>query len=221
MTITGSLWWQETSLKEKARGDVPPAILGEPPRIAELTLKTGKKVAKLTLEREQEDVNHDWEQFYLKEREMLFRYLIQYTEEETAMELLQESFAQLLRMAMKKEIHHPRGYLYKIARSLLFQKNARSMPIIENSPLVLDNLISHYDNAETSLEKKELNILIQQSLQELSEIEKEVFLLRIESNLSTKEISQTLHKSERHIRRILERCRKKLKAFFIQKGFRL
>ena len=160
----------------------------------------------------------NWDVIYERESPVLYGYLLKKADPESAQDILQETFVKVMQAAERIEIQNIRSYLFKTARSLLIRqyKYKEKIELEEDQSNLLEQK-SYQDN----LEFKEMLDIIHEELADLKDQEKEVFQLRWEVGLSTTEISRVIDKSDRQVRRVLEKIARKLSNSLKSKGYDL
>lgn len=155
------------------------------------------------------------EEIYKKYSNLIYHYLYGLTHDiELSEELMQETFYSAF-----KGIHKFKGdskiskWLYEIAKNKwkdYLRKNNRrkSVSLEENS--MIENLIFEDDFIE-QLNSKSERIALYTSIHKLDENTREIFYLRINGNLSFKEIGKVFGKSEEWARVTFYRGKLKLK----------
>ncbi|MDH4200410.1 MAG: sigma-70 family RNA polymerase sigma factor [Spirochaetia bacterium] len=167
-----------------------------------------------------EDPVKKWEEVYRNENQLLYGYLLKKTNEEQAGDILQDSFLKLLQVMQKgRAIENPRAYVFQIARNLLIleykKKGGRGFEV-ELPSGIEDN---RFDPAEGVIKKDFLNIL-ESARGGLSAREQEIFELRWHYGLKQKEIADVLARSERQIRRDIEKIVRQLRSVFESAGWK-
>ncbi|MDH4263436.1 MAG: sigma-70 family RNA polymerase sigma factor [Spirochaetia bacterium] len=167
-----------------------------------------------------EDPIKKWEVIYKKESRLLYGYLVKKVGDELAGDILQESFLKLLQIMQKgRIIENQKAYVFQIARNLLileYKKNAQLKVEGELRTLVEDN---RFDPVQGMMKKEFLSIL-ESAKKKLPEKELEIFNLRWFYGLTQKEIAQIMKKSERQIRRDIEKIVNKLRNIFESAGWK-
>ena len=164
----------------------------------------------------------DWDEQYIKARcsggdrhaftllysyhyKPLYRHIFLFIQnKETTEEILQNVFVKLWenRTALQ-EIGHLKPYLYKMARNMLLnhlrkvnteQKALRMRSVSESSS---ENLTSDL------IDSKDYKRLLQEALSQLTDKRKEIFLLRMEENMSLDEIALQLSISKNVVKKQL------------------
>ncbi|MFO1524990.1 MAG: sigma-70 family RNA polymerase sigma factor [Turneriella sp.] len=160
------------------------------------------------------------QQIYSTEAPKLYGYLVKKTSAELAQDIMQEAFTRLYTKLQKAApIHNTRAYLFQIARHLLYHET-RMSGRIAGGDAVLENRAAPVTSSDPDrLEERELIDTLKEAVSVLTPAEKEIFDLRWENGLTQVEIAEVLGKSERQIRRDLEKVVNKLRAHFGSKGW--
>lgn len=140
-------------------------------------------------------------------------------------DLMQETYARLLRAQRSGPIHAPRPYLFAVARNavrdfLAHKSRANLVPIteIEHLPVLIDEA----NVVESVCHQQELALLAE-AIAHLPERCREVILLRKIKGLSQKEIAELLGISEHTVESLaskgVRRCSDYLRARGVQAAF--
>ncbi|MDH5717953.1 MAG: sigma-70 family RNA polymerase sigma factor [Spirochaetia bacterium] len=178
-----------------------------------------------------EEIYKIWEEIYRNESGLLYGFLLKKTNEENAQDIMQESFIRLLN-AMKKnsKIENTKAYLFQIARNIIIDESRKKIHSIEdsvsNAEYIVNNsnIISGRNNQKTTEDeiiKNELLENVNEALKNLSDEEREIFELRWDFGMKHNEIANILKKSDRQIRRDIDKIVKKIREFFITKGYKI
>ncbi|KKQ12745.1 MAG: RNA polymerase, sigma-24 subunit, ECF subfamily [Candidatus Moranbacteria bacterium GW2011_GWF2_36_839] len=142
----------------------------------------------------------------------LFRYIFYQTKNrEVAEDLVQTVFLKALR---QKDTNNfpPLPYFFTIARNTVIDYWKKKKEItIDLSSVLFSSLLDEHDNPQEKLEKEFDAKEITQALETLNYEQKEILTLRFISDLSNKEISAMLGKTEEAVRQIQYRAIKKLR----------
>lgn len=158
-------------------------------------------------------------QIYEAEGPKLYGYLVKKAGAELAQDIMQEAFTRLFDRLKKSNIANARAYLFQIARHLLYHETAFSRRF-SGSEVHIDNTAAPATGeGNEGLVKTELMTVLNQAVAILSATEREIFEMRWHVGLTQVEIASTLKKSERQIRRDLEKIVTRLRAYFKEKGW--
>lgn len=143
----------------------------------------------------------------------IFRYAyFQTSDKEVALDISQETFTKTWQYLQKgQEIDNIRAFLYRVARNLIIdyrrKKKAVSLDKITETGI-------EFESDDDIEKEKELEFDKEYVLKTLEEIEdkyRDVLILRYVEEMSIKEISESLEKSENNISVIIHRGVEKLK----------
>lgn len=150
----------------------------------------------------------------------MYGYLIKKAGPELAQDIMQESFARLYaKLAKSAAIHNVRAYLFQIARHLLYHET-RSAARVAGGDALLENQAAPAASEDPDrLDERELLQTLKDAVGVLSGTEKEIFEMRWEHGLTQVEIAAALEKSERQVRRDLEKIVNKMRSYFQSKGW--
>lgn len=150
----------------------------------------------------------------------MYGYLIKKAGPELAQDIMQEAFTRLYtKLAKATEIHNVRAYLFQIARHLLYHET-RSAGRVAGGDALLENYAAPSVSEDPDrLDERELLLTLKEAVGVLSGTEKEIFEMRWEHGLTQIEIAAALDKSERQIRRDLEKIVNKMRSHFQSKGW--
>lgn len=159
-------------------------------------------------------------QIYEAEGPKLYGYLVKKAGAELAQDIMQEAFTRLFdRLKKMADIANARAYLFQIARHLLYHETSFSRRF-SNSDAHLENVAAPVAaDGKDGLEQAELMTLLNEAVGTLSATEREIFEMRWHVGLTQVEIAGALRKSERQIRRDLEKIVTRLRAHFKEKGW--
>lgn len=154
---------------------------------------------------------------YTSEGARLYGYLVKKAGADLAQDIVQEAFTRLyVRLNRSADIANARAYLYQIARHLLFHESAFAKRFAGGDAL-LENLAADAESADSG--DRELMQVLQESLKALPHKDRELFEMRWYLGLTQVEIAVALKKSERQIRRDLEKLVTKLRAELRGRGW--
>ncbi|MDR0547514.1 MAG: RNA polymerase sigma-70 factor [Dysgonamonadaceae bacterium] len=106
------------------------------------------------------------------------------------------------------------AYLYTIAKNMVFRETEKMFLAFRYEEILKTRFREEDNSDEANIDAQSLEELILQLINQLPEARKKVFLLRFKSDLSNKEIAQTLSISEENVemqvRRSLDYIRKHL-----------
>lgn len=147
---------------------------------------------------------------YRKHAEFVYKYLFSLChEEDTAEELLQETFYQAIKSAKRYDGScKVTTWLCQIAKHLWYQELERRRKY--QSGTLHENTASEEKTVEQKLCQKEQLMEIFQRVHILDETSKEIFYLRVMGDFSFKEIGQIFNKNENWARVTFYRVKQKI-----------
>ncbi len=157
---------------------------------------------------------------YAAEGPRLYGYLVKKAGVDLAQDIVQEAFTRLfVRLSRAADVANARAYLYQIARHLLYHEAAFARRFA-GSDALLDNRAAETDSGTAEgLAEKDLLAVLNTSIGTLNDKERELFEMRWNLGLTQVEIAVALKKSERQIRRDLEKLVTKLRSHFREQGW--
>lgn len=159
-----------------------------------------------------------WEEIYQKHSPLLFGYLIKKMGYDLASDILQESFFRLLN-AMKsgKNIENHKAYVFQIARNLICTERKRA------DYLKRVDLPAHVEDEKSDTEKNfitnEFLDLLETARKNLKPDELEIFEMRWGLGFKQKEIALAISRSERQVRRKIEKIVQKIRNIYNAAGW--
>lgn len=158
----------------------------------------------------------DFDYIYKNYFTPLFCYILCQTKNrETAEDLVQTVFLKALRQKNSKGFP-PLPYFFTIARNTVIDYWKKKKEItMDISGITFSSLFDEKENLQEKLEKEFEKKNLQKALETLSYEQKEILTLRFINDLSNKEISAMLGKTEEAIRQIQYRGIKKLRSLII------
>ncbi|MDH4261808.1 MAG: sigma-70 family RNA polymerase sigma factor [Spirochaetia bacterium] len=163
-------------------------------------------------------VEKQWEGIYQDYNTILLGYLTKKTGYDLACDIMQEAFLKLyFAMRNGKKIENVKAYLFQIARNEMYSQ-ANKVNLINNDDVSV-KLEDFNSNVEADFDKKELNDLLASAKTTLSSVELEIFEMRWHLGFTQAEIAKVLHKSERQIRRNIEKIVRKIRIVFENAGW--
>lgn len=164
------------------------------------------------------------QEIYEEYSNLVYNYLVSLTGNiEISQELMQETFYSAIKNIKKfKGDSSVKTWLLKIAKNkwkdyLKTSKSNNSYSLDEDSDKIEKLLLE--PSFENDLLEKEKRMFLYKSIHKLNENTKEVIYLRLESNLSFKEIGDVFDKSEEWARITFYRGKQKIKEDFENEGF--
>jgi len=152
---------------------------------------------------------------YETEGPKLYGYLVRKSGATLAEDIMQEAFTRLFaRMRKAADISNARAYLFQIARHLLYRETAAAKFIADTQ---LEN--REIPQVTNDTDERDLLSTLSAAVKTLNAKETEIFEMRFNLDLTQLEIAAALGKSERQIRRDLEKIVTKLRNFFRDKGW--
>lgn len=151
-----------------------------------------------------------YEALYKKYAQKIFNYFWYRVghQKDVAEDLLQDTFMKAYKQlpTFSLRTHSYYSYLLTIAHNILV--NYYRTP--QELPLESIGDVPHEITIQQDLERKETAKLLWRAIQQLSEKERDIILLKYQKGLSIKEIANITKKSENAVKLILSRTRKKL-----------
>lgn len=144
----------------------------------------------------------------------LFRYIFyRVKDHEVAEDLTQTIFVRLFEKLDSMDAKNPRAYLYMIARNIVidFWKKKKATPVDFTDPEVKHPVTDATDieaKADQSLARDRIN----RAMKHLSDDQREALTLRFNEQLSHKEISHIMNKTEATVRQLQCRGLKALRS---------
>jgi RNA polymerase sigma factor (sigma-70 family) len=165
------------------------------------------------------ELNECLRQIYEAEGPKLYGYLVKKAGATLAEDIMQEAFTRLFtRLKKAADVVNARAYLFQIARHLLYHETSASAKF--TSDAFLENKAApEGSNDPDRLAERDLLTTLGAAVKVLNEKETEIFEMRWNLDLTQVEIAAALGKSERQIRRDLEKVVSKLRAFFKEQGW--
>lgn len=152
------------------------------------------------------------DELYSKYFKSVYKYLLYLSKnEDTAEELVQETFYSAIKNISKfKNECDISAWLCKIAKNKYLTKLKKENKIIFDSNTDLDELDSNTNFVDELLEKEE-KLELYKKIHELDDIVREIFYLRLKGELTFKDISEIIGKSESWVKVTFFRTKIKLK----------
>lgn len=165
------------------------------------------------------ELNESLRLLYEAEGPKLYGYLVKKGGATLAEDIMQEAFTRLFtRLRKAADVSNARAYLFQIARHLLYHETASSAKF--TSDALLENRAAPEGAGDPErLAERDLLSTLGEAVKVLNAKEAEIFEMRWNLGLTQVEIAAALDKSERQIRRDLEKIVSKLRAFFKDKGW--
>lgn len=153
----------------------------------------------------------DIEQAYNEYSKIVYRYLFCLTHDsDKAEELTQETFYRAIKNVDKFDGNCKLSvWLCQIAKNLFYDTIRKDK---NNVKLTKEDVIDNSFNIEENLIEKENKVALYQKIHNLDNISKEVVMLRINGELSFKEIGTIFNKSENWANVTFYRAKQKLKG---------
>lgn len=164
------------------------------------------------------------QEIYEEYSNLVYKYLVSLTGNlEVSQELMQETFYSAIKNIKKfKGDSSIKTWLLKIAKNKWkdYLKNSKSNQLysFDEDTEEIEKLLLE-PSFENDLLEKERRMFLYKSIHKLDENTKEVIYLRLESNLSFREIGNIFDKSEEWARITFYRGKQKLKEDFENEGF--
>lgn len=165
------------------------------------------------------ELNESLRTLYEAEGPKLYGYLVKKAGATLAEDIMQEAFTRLFtRMRKAADVANARAYLFQIARHLLYHETASSAKFTSDAHLE-NKAAPEAAGSADGLAERDLMSTLSEAVKLLNEKETEIFEMRWNLDLTQVEIAAALGKSERQIRRDLEKIVSKLRGFFKDKGW--
>lgn len=136
-------------------------------------------------------------------------------------DVIQETYARIVKVKTAKTVDSPRGLLFSIARNVtkdLFRKKYVSKTVSLGEMEVLDVFKDSESTIVADLERTDEIQILQDAIRELPPKCRRIFLLRNYENLSYKEISRKLNVSTKTVEAQLVIGIKKCRKYFETRG---
>ena len=150
---------------------------------------------------------------YARHKGALYRYFLRQISETEANDCFQELW---LRVIRSRSRYAPRGtltgYLFTLAHNVLMDHYRKSRRIPQGNPTDLEALVDDTADLETGLDRKRLRDKLALLLARLPQHQREVWILKQETDLSTRDIAEVTQASEEGVKSRLRYATKKLKA---------
>ncbi|AXT61087.1 sigma-70 family RNA polymerase sigma factor [Aquimarina sp. AD10] len=127
-----------------------------------------------------------------------------------AEDLTQDAFVKLWKNCKNVPFEKAKSFVMKVAQNSFFNTLKHKKVVLNYNEQKLENTIEH-ENPEFILEKKEFLIRLQNSISNLPEKEREVFLLSRKDKKTYKEIAEIIGLTQKAVERRMHLALKKLK----------
>lgn len=144
----------------------------------------------------------------------VFRYIyLRVNDKEIANDLTQETFLKAFRSLERYQDRNksPLAYFFTIARNTVIDFWKKKKEILLNNPEIFAKTSEPNVHSQEIIEKTEMVDAVKQALQQLTDEQQEVIILKFINELSNSEIAQLLGKSEEAIRQLQCRALKTLR----------
>jgi RNA polymerase sigma factor (sigma-70 family) len=158
-----------------------------------------------------------FDEAFREHRGRLYQYLRRrLTNEEDARELAQEAYLRLLRVSHAELVRDPQAYLYRIARNLVYEQNAKSLPAMTRADASELEALEHPgDTPEIAADRAHEAELVERAVAELPPRYRAIVLLFCLEGLSQSEIAERVGLSKSMVQKCLATgfayCRKRLR----------
>lgn len=145
----------------------------------------------------------------------IFRYIyFRVMQKSEAEDLTQEVFLKAYEVIenFKDQKKSPLNYFFTLARNKIIDYCRKKKEVSTGE--ILNNLPSRNDDPLEIIEKKEIDDILKEAIQDLTEEQREVILLKFINDLSTREIASLLQKSQEAVRQLQCRAIKILRHKF-------
>ena len=153
----------------------------------------------------------------------LYIYINRYTRSNEASEdILQDTFHNLIMYSQKHAIdkNRVRAFLYKTAHNLCINHRKKESRIGFSSADEAEH-IAGSTSASDQVESRELEAKIYELLEKLDPLTRSIFIMKKENNMDVEDIAKSTGKSERTVRRRIEKALSYLHAALKHGGFLL
>ncbi len=135
------------------------------------------------------------EQQYAQLQPLLIRYVARqlFGNHETARDVVQEAFAKLCEQPWPEIESHSRAWLYRVCRNRavdILRREGRMSPLVEQQRQVESLHDVHQASPERQIDQAEQLELVRSQITTLSHNQQEVLRLRLQENLSYREIAE-------------------------------
>ena len=157
---------------------------------------------------------------YDTEGARLYGYLVKKAGADLAQDIVQEAFTRLyVRLARAADISNARAYLYQIARHLLYHESAFARRFAGSDALLENRAAEPLSGESADFGERELLDALYGAVGQLEGKDRELFEMRWYLGLTQVEIAVALKKSERQIRRDLEKLVTRLPGQWREQGW--
>jgi RNA polymerase sigma-70 factor (ECF subfamily) len=156
-------------------------------------------------------MNESWEQYLLREANVVFNYLLKIgATKEDAEDVVQEAIMKTIECISQIQVEHLRAWLFKVALHRYYTLYNKKKSVVFLTDEELAQFRSSL-NIEQQIIVDEQHKKLRTALQGLSESFSQLLVMKYFMELSYKEMAAILDVSENHIRTYLQRARKALR----------
>lgn len=156
-------------------------------------------------------MNELWEQYLLREANVVFKYLMKIgATKEDAEDVVQEAIIKTIECLSQIQAENLRAWLFKVALHRYYTLYNKKKSVV----FLTDDELAQFQsalNVEQQMILDEQRTKLREALQGLSDTFSQLLVMKYFMELSYKEMASILDVSENHIRTYLQRARKALR----------
>ncbi|MFD0963311.1 RNA polymerase sigma factor [Pseudofulvibacter geojedonensis] len=134
----------------------------------------------------------EFDSFYKKEVNQVFRFIVaKNNNRDEALDVVQEAFIKIWNNCDKFDVSKAKSYLLSTARNIFFNIKKHEK-VVRKHAKQSNNLYIDNDSPEVTLRQKEFKIRLEKAISELTDAQREVFLLNRIEGKKYREIAELL-----------------------------